>query len=400
MTQLFQNGFWRRLFAWGFLFFANICMGQQRSFDFFGTSFNFTNNTTLDLPFSDSINTLSINDFYSRMDASNYSDILKELTSFKKDHELNDWFYYQLIRKLAQSLSSKSENYNRYTLFKWFFLVKSGYDARLATRDGQLILYIRSADEIFDLPYFKLNGYTYICLNYHDYGKSFKIDVPYMLADIFIPEGQNSFSYQVTKLPEFKSENYREKDLAFNYKGKAYHFKLKINEDLNDIFKNYPVVDYSTYFNIPVSPQTYESLIPALRTYTKRLSVEKGIDYLMRFTRYSFMYEDDRVIYGKEKRLSPEQTLINEASDCDDRAALFFYLVKEIYNLPMIAIRYPTHITVAVQFDKTIGEGILYEGNYYTICEPTPQETDLRLGELSKRHQTEQYEIVYHYSPQ
>lgn len=381
------------------MFLANFSLGQQKSFDFFGSSFTYTTDSTLNLAFSDSINTASINTFYSKINTSNYRSVLEALITFKEQHELNDWLYYQLIRKVAQAQSAKFENYNRYTLFKWFFLVKSGYDARLATREDQLILYVRSEDDISDLPYFTLNGHTYICLNYHDYGTSFNIDVPYMLADIYVPEVRKSFSYQVNKLPAFKTENYRQKDIGFNYRGKVYHFNLRINDEVNDIFKNYPVVDYATYFNIPVSTETYESLIPALRTYTKELSTEKGIDYLMRFTRYSFLYEDDRIIYGKEKRLSPEQTLINEASDCDDRAALFFYLVKEIYNLPMIAIRYPTHITVAVQFEKTIGKGILYEGSYYTICEPTPQDTDLRLGEQSKKHAAEHYEIVYHYSP-
>ncbi|GHE23448.1 hypothetical protein [Sphingobacterium griseoflavum] len=351
------------------------------------------------MPFSADVKTTAINAFYQEMSLSNYQPTVNALQAFKKQQDLNDWFYYQLIRKLAQSQISKFENYNQYTLLKWFYLIKSGYDARLATRDNQLILYVRSEDDISDLPYFRLDNSSYICLNYHDYGTSFKIDVPYILADIYDSSLKKNFSYRVTKLPSLKSENYRRKDVAFTYRGKVYNFKLRINEEINDIFNNYPIVDYSSYFNIPISTETYDSLIPALRNYTKRMKVEKGIDYLMRFTRYSFMYEDDRILYGKEKRLSPEQTLINEASDCDDRAALFFYLVKEIYNLPMIAIRYPTHVTVAVQFDKTIGKGILYKGEYYTICEPTPQETDLNLGEVSARHAAEHYEIVYHYSP-
>ncbi|EDM34037.1 hypothetical protein PBAL39_07035 [Pedobacter sp. BAL39] len=51
---------------------------------------------------------------------------------------------------------------------------------------------------------------------------------------------------------------------------------------------------------------------------------KKGIDYLMRFTRYAFLYEDDSENFGKEKLLSPEETLFADHSDCDDRAALFF----------------------------------------------------------------------------
>ena len=111
---------------------------------------------------------------------------------------------------------------------------------------------------------------------------------------------------------------------------------------------------------------------------------KKGIDYLMRFTRYAFLYENDEENFGKEKRLSPEETLFSKYSDCDDRAALFFYLVKEIYNVPMIALLYPTHITMAVQFDTPVGgDPIVYKGKTYSICEPTPQKEDLGIGKMS-----------------
>jgi len=86
-------------------------------------------------------------------------------------------------------------------------------------------------------------------------------------------------------------------------------------------------------------------------------------------------------------------------SDCDDRAALFFYLVKEIYNLPMVAILFPTHITMGVALDKPIGTAITYNGRFYSICEPTPQAQNLPIGELADKYKNENYQIVYQYSP-
>ena len=130
------------------------------------------------------------------------------------------------------------------------------------------------------------------------------------------------------------------------------------------------------------------------------MSQKKGVDYLMRFTRNAFLYEDDERNFGKEKRMTPEQTLFSEYSDCDDRAALFFYLVKEIYNLPMIALLYPTHITMAVQFDKPTGKPIIYNGKKYSVCDPTPQLQDLRIGEVSNKFRNARYEVVYDYQPQ
>ncbi|RYE21497.1 MAG: hypothetical protein EOP51_15485, partial [Sphingobacteriales bacterium] len=126
---------------------------------------------------------------------------------------------------------------------------------------------------------------------------------------------------------------------------------------------------------------------------------KKGVDYLMRFTRYAFLYEDDGLNFGKEKRLSPEQTLLNKYSDCDDRAALFFFLVKEIYNLPMIVLAYPEHVTVAVKFDKPVGQPVIYNGEKYSICEPTPQVGDPLMGEIPKNLKNETYEVALVYEP-
>lgn len=341
----------------------------------------------------------TIEDFYDKLMVTNYQPLLESIQAYKEQQQLNDWLYYQIIRKTAEKISPKKENYLRYTLFKWFLLNKSGYDARLASRNEQIIMYVRTNDDVSDLPFFNLGEDTFICLNYHDYNELFKIDEPYSLINLKVPEAKNEFSYKITSLPNLKAEKYEDKKIAFNYKGKTYKFDLKVNQDISTLFKNYPVVDFETYFNIPMSSETYESLIPQLVEQTRKLSIEKGVDYLMRFTRKAFPYEDDWATFGKEKRFSPEATLTADASDCDDRAALFFYLVKEIYNLPMITLRYPTHVTMAIQFEKPIGDSILYEGNYFTVCEPTPQAENLGIGQLSKTHKNQKYEVVYHYAP-
>jgi hypothetical protein len=207
------------------------------------------------------------------------------------------------------------------------------------------------------------------------------------------------FSYKVTQLPQFDSSSYEERDIRFRYYQSEYKFRVKLNPQVKSIFANYPVVDYEYYFNIPMSQETYGSLIPALRKNLEGMNIRSGVDYLMRFTRYAFLYRPDTEVFGDEKRLSPEQTLLYEQSDCDDRAALFFYLVKEIYNLPMLVLAYPKHVTIAVQLDKPVGKPILYNGQKYSICEPTPQKEDLLIGQLASALMNEKYEVVYAYQP-
>lgn len=342
----------------------------------------------------------TIKAYFDEINATDFTPAADALLAYREQYKLDDWLYYQLIRKAVQQFSPKAANYERYTVYKWFFLIKSGYGATLKTGNRSILFYIQTNEEIFNLPYYIRNGRQYVCLNYHDY-KAADIDKEiYTELNLSAPkDSSRAFTYRVTQLPSFKPSDYIEKVIGFNYYQNDYHFRVKLNTQIKTIFANYPVVDYHSYFNIPLSRETYQSIIPALKKNIHGMSVKNGVDYLMRFTRYAFLFETDVKNFGEEKRLTPEQTLLFDQSDCEDRAALFFFLVKEIYDLPMIVLSFPKHITIAVKFDKPIGYPILYQGNQYSICEPTPQRDDLKIGSILPELKTLSYEVVYAYSP-
>ncbi|ATP58968.1 hypothetical protein CPT03_22090 [Pedobacter ginsengisoli] len=369
------------------------------SFEFYNDTFNIEVDSSIIVNTPTELSEQYIKSSYNKINAGKYLSIIKTLTAYKEKNQLNDWLYYQLIRKTAQQISPKKENYERYTFYKWFLLGKSGYDARLTIADNRIIFYVFNDEDISDIPFIMFKNKKYMCLNHHDYAYADLNKVP-PHDMISMPEAKEAFSYKVTRMPDFKPEDYYEKQIQFSYKHKTYHFNIKLNPDVETIFANYPVVDFESYFNIPLSKETYGSLIPLLKKNVSGMKQKKGIDYLMRFTRYAFLYENDEDNFGKEKRLSPEETLFSKYSDCDDRAALFFYLVKEIYNVPMIALLYPTHITMAVQFDTPVGgDPIVYKGKTYSICEPTPQKEDLGIGKMSADLKKIPYQVVYAYEP-
>jgi hypothetical protein len=370
------------------------------AFNFYGDTLRFTINNNFLPPFPEKPTEEAIRSFLGQLEGSDHQSIIKSLVAYKEERKPDDWLFYQLVRKTAESISPKAENYYRYTLYKWFLLTHTGYDATLALSGDKLLFYVQSDEVIYDIPYRMKDGKQYICLNYHDYGGDidFTKNAFYEIA-VSEPADHRPFSYKVTQLPGFTPTDYQEKDLSFNYHEITYKFKVKINAQVKNIFANYPVTDYQMFFNMPLSNGTYQSLIPTLKKNMKGMNVKNGVDYLMRFTRYAFLYEPDKVSFGKEKRLSPEQTLLYEYSDCEDRSALFFYLVKEIYNLPMIVLAYPEHVTVAVKFDKPVGQPVIYNGVKYSICEPTPQAGDPKLGEMPRALKNESYEVAYVYNP-
>lgn len=368
-------------------------------FDFYGDTIELQYDYQPLIPAEKPLTEQSVNDFYNAISTTDYQPLVNTLVQYREQYKLDDWLYYQLIRRTVQFISPKAEDYIRYTYYKWFLLGKSGYNTTLSIGDDKLLFYVQSDETIFDIPYHTKSGQQFVCLNYHDYGNIDFEKTIFKEVAVNIPEAKKGFSYKIKQLPNFRPQDYLEKDLQFNVYNNSYHFKVKLNRQIQSIFANYPVVDYESYFNIPLSHETYSSLIPLLKKNIKGLSTKNGVDYLMRFTRYAFLFETDAENFGKEKRLSPEQTLLYEHSDCEDRAALLFYLIKELYDLPMIVLSYPKHITIAVKLDKPIGTPIRYNGSVYSMCEPTPQREDLPLGQILPALKKVPYEIVYSYSP-
>lgn len=370
------------------------------TFDFLGAPLTIQHNPFNGLKYKDTLTQESIAEFYEKLSASNFQPLIDSLLSYRDQQKLDDWLYYQLIRKTAQQFSPKAENYFSYTVFKWFLITKSGYDAILRITDHKMLFYVQSDETIYNIPYLYQNEKQYVCLNYHDYGNNIDFEKEkFHSVEIDLGGAKKAFTYKVNSLPDIKSGDYIEKDLGFNFYQQQYHFTIKLYPEIKTLFRNYPTADYSNQFSIPLSKQTYNSLIPQLKEIVSPMKVTNGVDYLMRFTRYAFLYEKDTVIFGREKRLSPEETLLYEHSDCEDRAALFFCLVKEIYDLPMIVLVYPGHVTVAVKLDKHVGKPIVYNGEPYYVCEPTPQKKDLHLGKLMPQLRNENFEVAHVYQP-
>lgn len=328
------------------------------------------------------------------------ADIIPEIATIRDRLHLSDWHYYQLIRKVSQQLIPKEKDYWGYTYCKWFFLDKSGFNPLLCTIDDKLLLYVKSNSTIYNIPIKMMDEKQYVCMNYHDYNYDIPIEkkTPQPIQPSFVQNGED-FNYMINAMPDFPEEKYVNKTIEFKYKREKAKHEIKIFPEVKDYFINYPVTDYRFQFNIPLSKLTYSSLIPSLQLKLKEKTKEEGVEYIMFLVRSAFGYEADSLTYGREKRFSPEETLVSDWSDCEDHAGLFFSLVREVYDLPMIVLSYPGHVNVAVKLENPKGNTIKHNGSIYTICEPTPQKKVLYLGEMEKKLSKQQHEVVYEYTP-
>ena len=326
--------------------------------------------------------------------------LLPEMSLIRKTQQLTDWYYYQLIRKVSQQLIPKEKDYWGYTYCKWFFLERSGFTPLLCSTENKLLLYVKSNSNIYNIPIKLIEDQQYVCLNYHDYNFDIPLDKesPKIIPNSFTNKGKD-FSYLIATMPEFPEEKYVNKRIEFTYKGKLEKYDIKIFPEVKDYFINYPVTDYRFQFNIPLSKVTYASIILPLKKKLEKYRMADGVEYILFLVRNAFAYEADSAIYGREKRFSPEETLAAERSDCEDYAGLFFSLVREVYNIPMVVLSYPDHINVAVALENPKRKTITHNGKAYTICEPTPQKELLYLGQMAKKTSKQPFEVVYEYQP-
>ena len=167
--------------------------GYNISFEFYNDTFNLEVDSSIIVTNDTTLSKQSIIAHYDKVNNGKYTAILDTLLAYKKAHQLNDWLYYQLIRKTAQAISPKKENYERYTFYKWFFLGKSGYDARLTIADNRLIFDVYNDEDISDIPFVMFQHKKYMCLNRHDYAYADLNKVP-PHEMISIPEAKEALA--------------------------------------------------------------------------------------------------------------------------------------------------------------------------------------------------------------
>lgn len=385
------------MFVTGVTAFSNRANGNE-SIDFLGDTLYFIPKKPLEIDRPFIYEEQSITAICKQLEEAGTMDIIKQIKEIKKRKDLCDWFTYQLVRQASNLIIPKSVDYLGYTTTKWYLMNQLGYNTSLALSKNGILLYIQSNDMVYNMPSKLIDGAQYICLNYHDYNYT----TENIIDQTIISEMSNEskpFSFGISKLPASNPEHYIEKELAFEYGNKEEKIKIHLDSTIRNYFINYPVTEYHNQFNIPLSTETKHSLIRELKKRTEGMNKKRGVEYIMYFTRNAFSYEKDSDYFGREKRLSPEETLLYNKSDCEDRSALFYALVKEIYQLPMIVLEYQDHITVAVKFDKPFGKTIEYNNELFTICEPTPQNVDLKIGQINSKYKKETYQVAFSYQP-
>jgi len=340
---------------------------------------------------SPEINESAIKDYYSKMESTPYQSLLQNLTQYQKKFRLNDWLFYELVRTTLNKIYvDKSDAHKELT--SWFLLSKAGYNTRITYLGHYIFVYVQTDENIFETPLIEVNQKTFINLSsIHN-----NIDTKGTLLNM-IPFAPNKngkqFSFDLSQLPLFQPIE-KNRKLMFQWRGNKYVVDITFDRNLVMVMENYPIFEEAKYIQTPLSSSAIKSIIPQLRKILKNKTEKEAIEILAAFTRSSFRYKDDYDYFGRNKPMIGDEVFYYPYSDCEDRSALFYALVKELLQLPMIVIAYDDHLTIAVATHASIGNAISYRNKKYYICDPTGPNNSVEIGKAPKGYENRHFDIL------
>lgn len=308
-----------------------------------------------------------ITNFLYKLTSNNHDVILGKLHDLRKMLLLNDWGYILLIDEIAKQIYPSSKDL-RY-LFIWYILTKDNFNVNICLVNKQVYLLIKTEEPIYNASYYLDNTDS----------KVYVIDIENINntvdGNLLTYNDKNStdlvknIDLYINSEPLLGS-SFIEKKFRFNYDDKEYEINAIINKGRIKFYENYPYTNLSVYFNS--ANKFNNSLLNSFVPILKDKNEVESVNLLLRFVQTAFDYKTDIEYFKKEKPMFPEEVFYYQYSDCEDRAVLFAYLVKNLIGLKVIGIDYPEHIAAAVAFNEKIeGKTINYKGVKYILCDPT-----------------------------
>lgn len=332
------------------------------NFDFFGASLSFTVDKNIKKASFYPRDQTGVSNFFDTLSATKTQAILQEIKEAKKSLNLNDWGLYLLVGKISTQLF---KNQDDATLFNWYIFNKLGYGVRVAIGDGRVVEMFYSTKLIYSTPSYNFANKQYFVLS--DYNKESPKRVFSYKQEY--PEAIKAFDFSMSSLPTFPMDK-QTKELQSKQDNKTVKLTINYNKNLIDFMATYPQVEYETFFNTPLEPQTTANLITALKRELDGKRASDAINFILHFVQNAFAYETDDKQFGREKVMFAQETLFYDKSDCEDRAILFSYLVKEILEISAVGLKYDDHMATAL-FVPIDGDKIHINSKEFVVADPT-----------------------------
>lgn len=337
--------------------------GYAISFDLFGTSVGFESDKKIKNAIFYPHTQQGIINFFSVLAASDYESIIHQLRATCKEMNLNDWGVYTLINRLANSLYDSDDEAK---LFSWFLFNKMGYRVKVGLdKNKHIVLLHAIRGMMYATPNYLLSGEKYYVVSQYNKKSSGNI---YTYTQEY-PEATKVLDFSLKTLPNL-AKSLQHKNLMFKEYAKEYKISFRYNENLIEYMKDYPQVDYKVFFNAPLEYETYSDIAKGIKRYTDNKKASEALNFILRFVQKSFQYERDDEQFGREKVMFAQEALCYNKSDCDDRAVLYARLVKDLFGISVVGVKYKDHMSTALYVPMR-GDSVKVGQKRYVLADPT-----------------------------
>lgn len=298
-----------------------------------------------------------------------------EIDNVVNEFGLNEWGYFCLLRTLSERMFT---NVNDRVLFCFYMLRnEGGFKTRLARGQESgaltLLIAIDNSKQVYSYTYFRFND--------DDSGKT---QVKYYTVYGGGKASEAVYSYDYCKQDAEKRQmcldfnnnlNMGQCDVKRTVKlTKTDNITLPYNKSHMAYLDDVPMTVFPIYFQSPVAIEAQQVLQKKFNEMKNDYTPTQFIAMLLHFVQTGFDYKTDEEQFGYEKYFYPEEVIGYPYCDCEDRSAMFAWLVQKYTNAKVIGLQYEGHVATAVWFGddaEVKGDGFMYGGKKYYVCDPT-----------------------------
>lgn len=302
--------------------------------------------------------------FWEALSRYDYNIILADCAKSRDLCGYNDWAVLEWTQALAHALFPDNIH-SEQTVFMIFLLNQYGLMTRMARSGDTLIGLFSAMQSVYSRKYVVLDTY------------------PFYLTGAALPASE-IFTYNASLMKPARPLDLRVRapltlgtpDACRTVTKESSLFNtsidLPVNRQLMCFYDAYPQTDVYVYARACPERRFAAALEAGLKKQLKGMAPAEAVEKLLAFVQTEFRYQTDAEQFGREKPFFPEENFVYPSNDCEDRAALFAYLVRTLTGCATVLLEYPDHICTAVKLPgERKGDHVVIGGENYYVCDPS-----------------------------
>lgn len=305
-------------------------------------------------------------DAWLRLSEGDHGPFLASLAELRQQRQLGDWGTFQLLARVAREVYPYDPT--RQALLHWYLGVRAGLDLRLAyARPGYAVLYA-TEETVYQVEFLMYRKRAYYI---HDPQGRFAGTERLRTYDAQPPRSTTPLRFDLAQLPLTEPDLHTRR-LDWTLAGEERAAEVTVDRRLGEFLGSVPQTRLVSHFSAGLSPGALASVRTAVAADLEVRDEVGRVSVLLRFVQSALDYATDQEQFGREDYLYPDESLLYPQCDCEDRAALFAVLVRELVGLDVVGLDYPGHIAAAVAMPVPVpGDHFRWQGREFTVCDPT-----------------------------